>query len=192
MQMSRVYECVYAATCSENLAPLQSYTTANIQISRSASVHTKMRLITSLISLAAIISVGSGHVSLFIPPTIGEVSANENTFPCDGFDANSRTSATNWAVNGHTVQFLSTHPIATYTFSMSKLPYAGAWSTITGTWNSTGAAGWVCFQNLPGKASWGPFPVQAVFQIAQHASDGINYLVCFNLPSTSVTNDERS
>jgi len=148
-----------------------------------------MRPLASLaVGLAALADVANSHISLFYPNPIGKKSSDQPIFPCGNFDPNSRNGATTWSLAGHTIEFLSTHDAATYTFKMAKLPCPGgacSWFDITPTWTSTGTAGWVCFQYIPGYPSFsGSYPINAVLQIRQVATDSTNHVVRFS-PSPS-------
>lgn len=135
-----------------------------------------------LLVLSAFNTIVSAHFVLQLPVSLEYIDVCEASAPCDTFDPTNRsTGVIDWPLGGYPVLVLTTHPNVTWEINAALLSDVTTWAPLVPVLHQVGV-GYFCEPQIPGKAEW--VGKEAVFQMAQHAPDGVLYQVCFYFKST--------
>lgn len=120
-------------------------------------------------SLLALASTASAHFFLNNPPTIGFDDSTMDDGPCGGFDPSLRDGpVTDWPVNGHPVSLVSTHQNVVWHVEAALLSDPTNFVPVVVPFAQSGV-GEICFETVPGKASWvGEQVVVSIYQVTNH------------------------
>lgn len=122
-----------------------------------------------IVSLLGLASTAAAHFFLQLPETIGFDDSTMEEGPCGGFDPTLRDGPiTDWPVNGHPVSLVTTHQSVVWHVEAALLSDPTNFVPIAVPFQQTGV-GEVCFESVPGKASWvGEQVIISIYQVTNH------------------------
>ncbi|KAF3902893.1 hypothetical protein AA313_de0208848 [Arthrobotrys entomopaga] len=119
--------------------------------------------------LMALLPLTYAHFSLNFPPTMGFSDDDEDTYPCGGFDVQSRKIVTDYPVAGAPISVTSTHPQDTWFFRAALLNDTENWIDLQPAVDQEGT-GKFCASRVRGPPGWEN--QDAVLQVVAVAPDG--------------------